>query len=237
MGAVDTALRGLRVMIADGTLRPGDRLPSEGELSDRLGVARGSIREATRMLAAFGVVETRHGSGTYVGSLTAADVISSMTLTVGLLPLESVIELYELRKVLDAHAASLAAARHAPAVIEELAGYLDQLEGTDDDDVHSVLDHSFHMRIAEIAGVPAVEAMLGVLRSRSRSYRIFESASASEIKRLSNEGHRAILDAIARRDAPAAAAAAVAHAAQTEHWLRQLRPPARANSEDMPNGE
>ena len=98
MGALDTALHGLRALIADGALRPGDRLPSEGELCERLGVSRGSLREAIRMLAALGVLETRHGSGSYVSDLRAADLIRSLHLTVGLLPMAGVLELTELRR-------------------------------------------------------------------------------------------------------------------------------------------
>ena len=77
MSALDTAVHGLRALIAEGTLKPGDRLPSEGELCERLGVSRGSLREGIRMLAALGVLETRHGSGSYVSDLNAGDLIGS----------------------------------------------------------------------------------------------------------------------------------------------------------------
>ena len=76
MSALDKALHGLRALIADGALRPGDRLPSEGELCETLGVSRGSLREAIRTLGALGVLETRHGSGSYVSELRAADLLT-----------------------------------------------------------------------------------------------------------------------------------------------------------------
>ncbi|NEE00816.1 FadR/GntR family transcriptional regulator [Phytoactinopolyspora halotolerans] len=226
MSAVETALHGLRSIIADGTLGPGDKLPSEGELCEQLGVSRGSLREAIRMLAALGVLDTRHGSGSYVGELRAADVIESLSLTVGLLPLEAILELYELRRALEAHTASLAAARADDETIVELAAVLDELEDTTDGDEQSRLDHAFHMRIVELGGNDAFVAMLSVLRSRSRAYRIFSTADADEIKKLSDAGHRAILRALESRDPVAAAAAAAAHVAQTEVWLRKHRPPA-----------
>ena len=81
MGAMETALHGLRALIADGDLRPGDRLPSEGELCERLGVSRGPLREAIRTLSALGVIDTRHGSGSYVSELHAADLIKGLGLT------------------------------------------------------------------------------------------------------------------------------------------------------------
>lgn len=223
-GAVEKALHGLRDLIADGSLAAGDRLPSEGDLSERLGVSRGSIREAIRTLAALGVIDTRHGAGSFVGELRAADTIESLGLTVGLLPLESVLELYELRRVLEAHAASLAAARCDDETLAELEDLLTELEATTEDEEQSRLDHAFHMRIARLGGNDALGAMVSVLRSRSRSYRIFTTDDAEEIKRLSDAGHRAILRGLAERDPVSASSAAAAHVAQTEVWLRKHRP-------------
>lgn len=224
MSAVDTALRGLRELIADGTLAPGEKLPSEGELCERLGVSRGSLREAIRTLQAFGVVETRHGSGTYVGTLDAAQMIKQLSFTVGLLPLESLLELYELRRVLEAHAATLAAARSTQESLAELESLLDRIESTPAEVAWSELDHEFHMRIALLAGNPALISLTEVLRGRSRAYAMFETDDAETIKRHSDEGHRAILDALERRDPLAASQAAATHVAQTEVWLRKHRP-------------
>nr|WP_201470853.1 FCD domain-containing protein [Microbacterium hydrocarbonoxydans] len=221
MSALDTALHGLRTLIADGELRPGDRLPSEGELCETLGVSRGSLREAIRMLAALGVLETRHGSGSYVGELRAADLIGSLSLTVGLLPMAGVLELTELRRVLEPHAAALAAARIDAATIETLSGVLDEIEGSDDFEAHSRLDHDFHMTISRVAGNDALTSLIDVLRSRSRAYRIPDAGDAAELKLHSDAGHRAILRGLAAADPVAASAAASAHVAQTEYWVRR----------------
>ncbi|MBY6062111.1 FadR/GntR family transcriptional regulator [Microbacterium esteraromaticum] len=220
MSALDTALHGLRSLIADGALRPGDRLPSEGELCEQLGVSRGSLREAIRMLAALGVLETRHGSGSYVGELRAADLISSLSLTVGLLPMEGVLELTELRRALEPHVAALAAARIDHDEIARLDALLTEIESNDDFQAHSRLDHEFHMAIAEVAGQDALTSLLDVLRSRSRAYRLSDPADAAELKRHSDIGHRAILRGLAAADPVAASAAASAHVADTAAWVR-----------------
>ena len=86
VSAVEVAFEGLRAMISTGRLGAGQRFPVEARLCTELGVSRSSLREAVRMLAALGVVETRQGSGTYVSRLRAADIVGSLTLTVGLLP-------------------------------------------------------------------------------------------------------------------------------------------------------
>lgn len=224
MSALDTALHGLRALIADGDLRPGDRLPSEGDLCERLGVSRGSLREAIRMLAALGVLDTRHGSGSYVSELHAADLIKGLSLTVGLLPLGSIIELYELRRALESHAASLAAARVDEETLADLEALLTELESVTDEERQSELDHQFHMRISEVAGNDALSNLLDVLRARSRAYRIFTTDDAVEIKILSDAGHRQILRGLETRDPVAASSAAAGHVAQTEYWLRKHQP-------------
>lgn len=220
VSAVETALHGLRTLIADGSLQPGDRMPSEGELSERLGVSRGSIREAIRTLSALGVVETRRGAGTYVGELRAADMIRTLSLTVGLLPLESILELYELRRVLEAHAVALSAARCDDATLAGLGDLLDRLEASEDVDEQSALDHEFHMGIVRLCGNESLGSMVAVLRSRSRAYPVL----TPETKRVSDAGHRAILRALVSRDPVAASVAAAAHVAQSEVWLRERRP-------------
>jgi hypothetical protein len=70
------------------------------------------------------------------------------------------------------------------------------------------------------------QAFLVVFRSRSRAYQILDLLEGPELKHLSDLGHRAIADAILAHDPVAASAAAAAHVAQTEAWLRRYRPPA-----------
>ena len=66
----DDAIERIKQMIIDGELKPGDRLPKEQELADRLGLSRGSLREAVRALTVVRVLDTRQGDGTYVTSLS-----------------------------------------------------------------------------------------------------------------------------------------------------------------------
>lgn len=225
VSAVEVAFQGLRAMISTGRLGAGQRFPIEAELCAELGVSRGSLREAVRMLAALGVVESRQGSGTYVSSLRAADIVGSLTLTVGLLPLDGLLEVYELRRVLEGHAAAQAAARRPDSLVQQMDDLLVRLEATDDPELTAELDHRFHSLVADAGGNPTLAALLDVFRSRSRSYQIFTSDSGARIKQASDEGHRAIADAIAVRDAGAAETAAAAHVAETERWLRRLQPP------------
>ena len=235
MSAVDRAFHGLRRMIATERLGPGQRLPPENELCEELSVSRGSLREAIRMLAALRVIESRHGSGTYVSALRPEDIIGSLSLTVELLPLEGLLEVCEIRRVLEAHVAAQAAARLTAENERTMFEHLEAIENTDDPATISELDHRFHMEIARIGGNPTVESLLAVFRARSRAYQVFTLPQGPEIKRVSDEQHRAIATAIVNRDPVAAAGAAAAHVAHTEKLLRTfLVTPGR--DQDWPPG-
>lgn len=225
MSAVDDAFHGLRHMIASGRLVASQKFPPEAELCDELGVSRGSLREAVRMLSALGVIESRHGSGTYVSQLRPEEIVGSLALTVDLLPLSGLLDMYELRRVLEAHAAAQAAARITEEAKTEILGLIEAMEATADPELASSLDAQFHSAIAAIGGNPTLMALLGVFRSRSRAYQVFELPDGPELKRISDQGHRAIADAIVQRDPVAASVAAAAHVAQTEVWLRLYQPP------------
>lgn len=224
MTAMMTALNGLRQMISSGALAPGNRFPPEAELCRTLDVSRSSLREAVRVLATLGVIEVRHGSGTYVSRLDPADVIRGFSLTVDLLPLEGLLQLFEIRRVLEGNAAAQAAARAPDGLVERLSELCDAMESSHDGDVVAQLDDEFHEAICAAAGNPTVTSLIGVLRSRGRHYRILDSAPAAPARRASDEGHRAIVDALARRDPASATAAASSHVARTEYWLSRLQP-------------
>ncbi|MFD8542626.1 FadR/GntR family transcriptional regulator [Streptomyces sp. NPDC059649] len=225
MSAVEKAFHGLRHMIATGRLGPGERIPPEGELCEELGVSRGSLREAVRMLAALGVIEPRHGSGTYVSQLRPEDVIGSLSLTLELLPLSGLLEVYEIRRVLEVHVAAQAAARSTPETVRTLFALIEEMEATDDPTKASELDHRFHAEIARVGGSPTLVSLLAVFRARSRKYQVFTLPEGPELRSKSDDDHRVLATAIADRDPVAAAGAAQAHVAQTERWLRAFMPP------------
>ena len=64
--AVDFVVNNIKKLLVEQKLKPGDRLPNEVEISEAMNVSRGSVREALRILTAFGLVESRVGTGTYI---------------------------------------------------------------------------------------------------------------------------------------------------------------------------
>lgn len=226
--AVDRAFSGIRRMIATGQIGPGERLPLEGDLCEELEVSRGSLREAVRMLAALRVVEARHGSGTYVSSLRPEEIIGSLSLTVDLLPAEGLLQLYEIRRVLESHVASQAAARLTRDAERRLYRLTEEMEAIEELTSprslqrHFELDFEFHSIIAQSGGNPALESLLAVFRGRARSFQVFELPEGPEIKRRSDEEHRLLVGALADRDPATAAQIAATHVSHTEKWFRVL---------------
>jgi GntR family transcriptional repressor for pyruvate dehydrogenase complex len=106
----------IKDMIIDGRLHPGDKLPSERTLSDALGVSRPSVREAIRSLVAMHIVESRHGAGTFVSSLSLDELLRPLQFVVALAE-SGTRDLLDVRMLIEPGAAAFAAER---ATDEEL---------------------------------------------------------------------------------------------------------------------
>lgn len=116
----DTAVEAIRTEILARRWAIGEKLPNEAALSSMLSVSRGTVREAVRVLASQGYLETRQGSGTYV--LSTADTARPLTMArrAGLR------DQFEARLALDVEAARLAALRQTPAVVAGLRALLSE---------------------------------------------------------------------------------------------------------------
>lgn len=227
MSVLDKAVRGLRDLIASGDLKPGQKFPPEHELCEKLGVSRGSLREAVRMLGSLGVIESRHGSGTYVSKLGPAELIGSLTLTLGLAPIDTVLDLYEVRRVLEGHAASLAAFRATDQEIAALGKLVADMAAEEDLVLAAKLDAKFHEEIGRLSGNEALQVLLSVLRSRNQAfYRLFDGNEGHVRREQSERGHQEIYESIARRDIASAQTTAMHHIFLTEQGLKSVMPTA-----------
>src|SRR6478609_2321444 len=111
MAVTDEAILHIKEMILSGELAPGGRLPPEKELSEQLGLSRSSLREAVKALEIIRVLDVRRGDGTYVTSLEPRLLSEAMAFIVDLHQDTSVLELFEVRRILEPAAASIAAGR------------------------------------------------------------------------------------------------------------------------------
>src|SRR4029077_1573641 len=103
----DEAIDKIRQRIVSGAWGPGARLPSESELATDLGLSRNSLRAAVRALSQLGVLRVRQGDGTYVSSLEPNLLLESTRFISHLLLGETELELFAVRRILEAAAAAL----------------------------------------------------------------------------------------------------------------------------------
>ncbi|MGP9538074.1 FadR/GntR family transcriptional regulator [Brachybacterium sp. AOP43-C2-M15] len=224
MSQAEKAFEGLRRMISSGAITPGQRLPSEQELCTELDVSRSSLREAQKMLAFAGVLTSRTGAGTFVSALTAETVMSGLSTTIPLIPLEEYLGLFDIRQLLEGYAAAEAAARFTDEQRERLASIAAELAARSWEDEGAALDDAFHDLLISGAENPAIAALLRAMRQRGRHYRVFEHEDAAELKRTSDLEHRRIAQAVIDRDPVRAQLEAMAHIRTTRGWLEGLRP-------------
>ena len=150
-------------------LLPGDKLPPERQLAELLEVSRPSLREALHILQAQGVVQIKHGQGTFVQEPVVAQELraSVMTKTHGLN------ELFDAREVLEVPAAKWAAEKATKEDIRLLRATLNQIDMITsikpiDFDQLQALDAKFHLSIVGIAGNPFINQTLNVLQDVMR---------------------------------------------------------------------
>lgn len=116
----------IRELVTRGDLKPGDRLPSERDLVERLKVSRASIREALSALEMMGLLEVRSGEGTYVRKLRSESVVAPLA---WMLTMEkgTVLELLEVRKILEVQAVGIAAENADESDLKELSEAIEDM--------------------------------------------------------------------------------------------------------------
>ncbi len=144
----DKVAEQLRKLVADGVLKAGDRLPSERELSEELGVSRTSVREAVQRLEFEGILETIHGGGSIVKNLTEQEIRRPIERFLKA-DKKHVLELAELRAFMEAWAAGEAAKKRTQADLQRIRDYLEQMEkDLERGRIRYEVDFKFHTEIA-----------------------------------------------------------------------------------------
>ncbi len=214
------AIERITAMIREGELEPGQRLPTERDLAVRLGISRSSMREAIRALTVLGVLEARHGSGIYVTRLEGGDLLETFGVVADLSRGSRLVELLEVRRVLESAATALAAARITPERLAEVERHLAAMNATDDPERILAHDLAFHREVAAAAGNATMAAILEGLSSRTFRARVRRGDQEEGAFDRTRREHAAIHRALAARDPEAARAAAAAHVGAVEEWLR-----------------
>src|SRR2546430_12024541 len=165
--ATEQAVGAIMKMLTSGELGAGDRLPPERDLALRLGVPRSTVREAIRGLEMMRVLQVRHGEGIFVTSLDAALLLEATGFAMQLMRDHEVLDLLELRAILEGGAASLASARITDEQLRSLLRRLEELDAAATADELLEADIAFHAGIAAGTGNVMLAAPLDTLSART----------------------------------------------------------------------
>lgn len=209
--------------IRQGLLSEGDKLPTESELVRNYDVSRTVVREALSKLQASGLVETRHGIGTFV--LPPRQSTSPMLSAHELSESVDVLAVLELRISLETEAAGLAAQRRSEAHLQAMADALQAFEQQFAQGLDTVEhDLAFHLSIALATGNRYFQDVLQhfgtLLIPRNRIASMHTPARDPDYLRRVNREHEEIYAAIARQDADSARAAMRIHLTNSRERLR-----------------
>ena len=221
MAVTDEAIAGIKQMIVSGEIGPGDRLPPEKELSEKLGLSRSSLREAVKALEVIRVLDVRRGDGTYVTSLEPQLLLEAMSFVVDLHQDDSILEIFAVRRMLEPQATALAAREASDDDVADIRSLLDSLGADPDIDELIAHDIDFHHRVARSTGNAYLASLLESLSGRTVRARVWRAITeGGSVERTIGE-HHAILDAVANRDPNLASALMTAHVAGVEEWVRR----------------
>jgi GntR family transcriptional regulator, transcriptional repressor for pyruvate dehydrogenase complex len=216
-----SVVRQIEQLILRGILRPGERLPSERDLADKMGVSRPSLRDAIAELAERGLVVSRAGSGIFVAEVLGSAFSPALTQLFSTHD-EAVFDYISFRRDMEGLAAERAAVFGSETdlkLIDTIFGKMEQAHQKRDPSDEAELDAEFHMAIIEASHNVI---MLHMLRSMFDLLRqgVFYNRQVMFRNRMTRDQlldqHRAINAAIQGRDPRAARAAVGAHMAYVE---------------------
>jgi GntR family transcriptional repressor for pyruvate dehydrogenase complex len=226
-GVTQEAIDRIRERVASGEWPAGSRLPREADLAAELGLSRNSLREAVRALSLARVLEVRQGDGTYVSSLEPGELLEPTRFATHLLQGQTVLELFEVRRMLEPEAAALAALRADEGIREALARELGRMyEAGDRADELVDADAAFHDVIGRAPGNAVLRSLLQSLSTRTVRARLWHGIADRMALDVARAEHTRIYEAIASGDPDLARAATLLHIASNEAWLREHLGPA-----------
>ncbi|MDJ1159969.1 FadR/GntR family transcriptional regulator [Chelatococcus sp. SYSU_G07232] len=218
----DAVLDALAAFAASEGLGPGDRLPTERVLADRLKVSRTTVREALTRWEGLGLVERRQGSGTYLKAPVSRDMLHlPLTLPSGS-DLDSLMHTLEIRRGLEGEAAALCALRAGPREIALIRHKLEVMEKAfhERQGMSSDEDWDFHQAIFRASGNPLFEQIVAAMYELF--HRFWEHPlGVHDFGHASFPFHRTLYERIAARDPEGARAEALKIIASVEADLRR----------------
>ncbi|WHH59371.1 FadR/GntR family transcriptional regulator [Petroclostridium sp. X23] len=188
----------IRDQIIKGVWKPGEKIPSENELSSILDVSRISIRAALQKLITLGLLEARQGEGTYVKELDPAIYMNSLIPIMALNGKQSIL-MMEFRQAIEIETAGLAADKATDEDIEKLEKIYKKMElYKDDGEPFCNEDLNFHVALAEMTGNPFIIQVFYIIKDIFGATIVDIYCHRGEFHGLYY--HKKILEAIKKKD-------------------------------------
>jgi DNA-binding FadR family transcriptional regulator len=198
--------------IIDNHLRPGDSLPPETELASQLGVSRNSVREAVKGLESLGILETRHGSGVFVGEFSIEPLFDSLPYGL-LIDLKDLRNLLDVRRVLESGMIESALRAMSDQQIADLEQLVDEMRVlAERDQTFSEQDRAFRQKLYEGLDNSTLLRVIDVFWLASHKTSAYTSIEDRDPLHTYRD-HVAILDAVKAGDAER-----VRSALEQHHW-------------------
>lgn len=212
-------IRALTQYFFSGALLSGSRIPSERQLAEQLGVSRAAVREAIQSLGLLGVLEIKHGQGTYLKA-TGSDLLPRVIEWGLFLGERRIMDLLEARQEIEAALAAHAARRRTDEEAEEMRRHVESMKGLSAHDGFVDKDIEFHSLIAKAARNVALADVLSNITSLLRVW-MTRSLQAAGETHGSHLEHAKILEMIIDQEPRKAQAAMRSHLRAAEKRLRR----------------
>ncbi len=210
----EEVVKRVKEMITSQAYRPGDKLPSEKELSEMFGVSRMSIREALAILSSAKIIDIRHGEGSFVRDVNVSQYIPPVVVSMMKFP-DTLLELLEVRMILEASAVELAAERankeHLQDMQVALQGYLDEVLANRSGDQY---DLRLHKTIAQATGNSVLVEFMDRISDmvfEGMQYTLRQNVGNEHKVRKVYDEHARIVEAIQTRNPNQARLAMIQH--------------------------
>jgi GntR family transcriptional repressor for pyruvate dehydrogenase complex len=211
--------RKLLAYLLSGTIKPGERIPSERQLAETLGVGRSIVREGLKSLTILGLVDVRQGDGTYL-KRTDSELLPQAIEWGLLLGAKRITDLVEARHYLEVLLAGLAADRRDEPALVEMRRCVAVMEHATNADDFVAADIAFHYAVATAAGNLSLLQIMRSVRGLLQVW-INRVVRAADSNQPTWEEHVAVLDAIDRGDATSARSTMEIHMVRATERLQK----------------
>lgn len=216
----------IKKLIVDGKLQPGDKLLSERELSDKLNVSRASVREAFSALEMMGIITIRPGEGSFVRQVSYEGMLEPLSFILQV-EIDDIMQLLEVRKILEVETAALAAMRATPEDLDDIQRSLaSMVEEVRKGEIGDVADSLFHFAIAKAANNPILIKVMNTISDlmsntfRSSRQKLF---LVENMPTVLYNSHCGVYEAIASRNPNLARIRMREHLTMVEEAMRTLK--------------